>query len=99
MNSDSQYEAEETDATSCMCGARSRLVGTFTDRTDRSSAEGKLSRESENAHGVERFVCQGSHGADLSLYEIDVVLEEYGRVGVIWLCGGKRCGSERRHGR
>jgi hypothetical protein len=56
-------------------------------------------KESENAHGVERFVCQGSHGADLSLYEIDVVLEEYGRVGVVWLCMGKRCGSERRHGR
>ena len=106
MNSDSQYEGEETDTTSCMCGARSGLVGTFANHTDLSSAEGKLSRarygaaeESENAHGVERFVCQGSHGADLSLYEIDVVLEEYGRIGVIWLCGGERCGSERRHGR
>ena len=44
MNSDSQYEAEETDTTSCMCGARSGLVGTFANHPDLSSAEGKLSR-------------------------------------------------------
>jgi hypothetical protein len=32
----------------------------------------------KNAHGIERFVRQGAYGADLSLYEVDVVLEEYG---------------------
>jgi len=50
--------------------------------------------------GVERFVRQGAYGADLSLYEVDVVLEEYGRVGIVWLSGGKRRGrwmAERRH--
>ena len=72
---------------------------------DPPSAEGKGSRtryraaESENAHGVERFVCQGAYGADLRLYEIDVVLEDYGRVGVVRLCGRKRCGGEGRHER
>ena len=46
----------------------------------------------KNAHGVERFMCHGAYGADLSLYEVNVVFEEYGRVGIVWLSGGKRCG-------
>ena len=32
----------------------------------------------KNAHGVERFVRQRAYGADLILYEVDVVFEEYG---------------------
>jgi len=32
----------------------------------------------KNVHGIERFVGEGAYGADLSLYEIDVVFEEYG---------------------
>jgi hypothetical protein len=55
----------------------------------------------KNAHGVERFVREGAYGADLSLYEVDVLFEEYGRVGIVWLGGGIRCGGlrmdERRH--
>ena len=63
MNSDSRYGSEETDTTSCMCGTRTGLVGAFSELHGSSSAEGKGSRaryraaESENAHGVERFVC------------------------------------------
>ena len=57
-----------------MRGARSGLVDTF---AGRSSAEGKPRGlrygwvEGENVHSIERFVCQGSHGADLGLYEIE----------------------------
>jgi hypothetical protein len=111
MNTDSKNGSGETDTTGCICGARSVLVGTFTDRTVLSSADGKRAREfaieprggvRTHIHGVERFVCQGAYVADMSLYEIDVVFEEHGRVGVVWLCGRKRCGlwvDERRHGR
>lgn len=94
MNSDSELGSEGTDTTSCMCGARPGLIGTFADRMDLSSA-GELASEPrggmKDEHGVECFVCQGAHGDNVSLYEIDVVLEEYGRIKVFWLCGGKRC--------
>ena len=87
-----EYGSGETDTTSCMCGARTGLVGTFAGSHRSSSVElkvleGSLSScgESENAHSVERFLCQGAYGADLSLHEIDVALEECRRVGVVWL--------------
>ncbi len=72
-----------------MCGARSRLVGAFAEQyADLQSAEGRKSSRAryaneprgrmKNAHGVERFVRQGANGANLSLYEVNVVFEEYG---------------------
>ena len=92
-------KAKETDTTSCMCGARSGLIGAFAADISISLAVERKSRRAsslieqwavKNTHGVERFVRQGAYGADLSLYEVDVVFEEYGRVGIVWLCGGKR---------
>jgi hypothetical protein len=67
-----------------MCGARSGLVGTFTDNVD-FRQPGEDGGDDENAHGIERLLRQGADSADLSLYESDIILEESRRIGLVWL--------------
>ena len=70
-----------------MCGARSGLVGTFTDNVDLHQPRGRApdGEDDKNAHGIVRLLRQGADSANLRLYESDIILEESGRVGLIWL--------------